>query len=84
MPQPSPRTYPAPSASNARHCPAGFIPPNFVMATVVWGCSIKLMPPASATSDSPRRRLWAARCTAASDELHAEPTDSAGPWSPRA
>jgi hypothetical protein len=46
------------------------------------GVSMRLTPPASATSHSPLRRACTARCTATNDDEQAVSSDTAGPWAP--
>ncbi len=46
------------------------------------GDRIRLTPPATASSHSPRRSAWAARWTATSPDEHAVSTAIAGPWNP--
>jgi hypothetical protein len=78
-PTPSPGTYPSARSSNTLHAPSAasmFSDPNAARCA---GCRITLTPPAIAIRHSPRRRLSTARCTAVSDDEHAESTAKLGP-----
>ncbi len=48
------------------------------------GVAITVTPPASASSHSPGRSAWQARCSATSEEEHAVSTVTAGPSRPSA
>ena len=78
-PQPSPRTNPSAAASNAWHCPVFDIASAWSRLRVPAGDSSRFTPAASATSESPVRRLWHARWIATSDDEHAVSTVTDGP-----
>ncbi len=52
--------------------------------SVTKGSNTRFTPPASATLHSPMRRLWAARCSATSEDEHAVSTARLGPCNPSA
>ena len=81
-PPPSPRTYPLARASKVKQRPSGDSAPNAATAAVVCGARFRFTPPASASVDSPERRLSHARCTATSEADWAESTAMLGPHRP--
>ncbi len=64
--------------------PSGARPRWRENSTKVSGVDITVTPPASAREHSPRRRAWAARWTATSEEEHAVSMVMAGPSRPNA
>ena len=83
MPQPSLRTKPSADASKVLHRPSGESMRAWDAMMLMSGARMALTPPASASSHSPARRLWQARCTATSDEEQAVSTAMLGPCRPR-
>ncbi|KYF61269.1 hypothetical protein BE11_35475 [Sorangium cellulosum] len=83
-PPPSPRTYPLARASKVKHRPPGDSAPNLDTPIVLSGMRFRFTPPASASVDSPRRRLSHARWTATSEAEHAVSTERLGPSRPSA
>ncbi len=53
--------------------------PALVKLAAISGARITFTPPASASVDSPLRRLWQARWTATSDDEHAVSSARLGP-----
>ncbi|MGX1118265.1 hypothetical protein RKD37_003628 [Streptomyces ambofaciens] len=82
-PQPSPRVKPLARASKVLHRPSGASELVCWISRVERGERIRLTPPASATSHSPRRSAWPARWTAVREDEQAVSTATAGPISPR-
>ncbi len=81
-PHPSPRVKPLARASKDLHNPSGASERVWTTSRVERGDRMRLTPPASATSHSPRRSAWLARWTATSDDEHAVSIATAGPVSP--
>ncbi|GAB2758571.1 hypothetical protein GCM10027199_36140 [Amycolatopsis magusensis] len=82
---PAPSAQPVPSAdsANERHSPSGDSPPCLLNSTMVVGLDMIVAPPASASSHSPLRSDWVARCMATSEDEHAVSTVTAGPTKPK-
>ena len=78
-PQPSPRTNPSAAASKAWHCPVGDSASAWSKLRVTAGDSSRFTPAASASSESPARRLWHARWMATSDDEQAVSIVTDGP-----
>src|SRR5437899_5432415 len=81
-PAPSPRTYPSAAAAKVLHRPSLASRRARQKLIVTSGIRITLTPPASASRQSPCRRLRQARWTATSDEEQAVSIDRHGPCRP--
>ncbi len=81
-PIPSAQPTPSAAAANALLRPSGDNPRCRDSSTQAPGDAITVTPPAIASSLSPDRRDWAARCRATSDDEQAVSTVTAGPSNP--
>src|SRR3954471_3411817 len=81
-PAPSDQPVPSAPAPNALHRPSGDSPRWRENSMKRFGVAMTVAPPASASSHSPRRSAWHARCNATSDDERAVSTDTAGPSRP--
>src|ERR1051325_1498159 len=82
-PTPSPGTYPSPPAPKLRHSPSVDAKPPRLSSTILSVCTVRLTPPATTTSLSPRRIDSQPRCTVVSDEEHIVSTAMLGPCASR-
>jgi hypothetical protein len=79
MPAPSPRTQPSAAASKVLQRPSAANTPALEKLRLGPSVSITFTPPASASVDSPSRRLRQAMWMATNDDEHAVSTDMLGP-----
>ena len=73
---------PSADAPNALHRPSDDSPFIWWNSVKIPGSTITITPPARASSHSPARTAWLARCSATSAEEHAVSTVTAGPSRP--
>src|SRR5436305_2734178 len=83
IPQPSPRPYPSPLASNVLHLPSDASARRLQRGRNPAGPNSKLTPPARAKEDSPLCKLSQAKCTATSDDEQAVSREIDGPCTPK-
>ncbi|CAM5306649.1 putative protein OS=Streptomyces antimycoticus OX=68175 GN=SANT12839_037260 PE=4 SV=1 [Streptomyces antimycoticus] len=83
--RPTPSEKPVPSAAEAKDLqrPSGASPRCRENSAKAVGVVSAVTPPASASSHSPWRSAWLARCIATSDDEHAVSTVTAGPSRPK-
>ncbi len=81
-PTPSDKLVPSAESANALTRPSGDSACCRLNSMIACGVAMTVTPPAIASSHSPRRRDWAPRCIATSDEEQAVSTEIAGPVRP--